>query len=325
MRFQFSSAVCPASNCFGLSGNRLTGSIPAALGNLAALQDLDLSNNQFTGTVPREIGNLTNLRDLNLSRNRFEGSLPGELGNLANLTQLWLDNSLSWNLLTGPVPTAFANLSKLLEFSVGFTHLCATSDEDFVAWYEAIPTAYGLLEPCIKPRPVSATSVGLELHVEYDADLDTTSVPSPTDFEILVDGVSRSVTDVEVRRRVAVLTLASPLGGGSGRDDRLHARRRSSPQSEPHRSGRAWLPTRFQSLCCLWRWNLERPATRRRRAAFPRLSRFASVRCQGRQTVIPIIASLTGGTSAEDYSGVPATVTFASHEDRTHVRFRCSR
>ena len=296
-----------------LAGNRLTGSIPAALGNLAALQDLDLSNNQFTGPVPRELGNLANLRDLNLSRNRFDGSLPGELGNLANLTQLWLDNSLSRNLLTGPVPTAFANLSKLLEFSVGFTHLCAPSDEDFAAWYEAIPTVYGWLEPCIEPRPVSATSAGLELHVEYDADLDTTSVPSPADFEILVDGVSRSVTEVEVRGRVAVLTLASRLEAGQGvtvgytpGDAPLRSLSLiEAPSLVAHPLPVALLPLTVEFGAASY-------AAEEGGVSAAVTIRLSSV--PGRQTVIPIFASLTGGTSAEDYSGVPATVTFASHE-----------
>ena len=41
--------------------NRLTGTIPATLGNLANLESLLLHGNQLTGTIPSQLGNLSNL------------------------------------------------------------------------------------------------------------------------------------------------------------------------------------------------------------------------------------------------------------------------
>ena len=78
--------------------NALTGPIPPALGRLANLAVLDLGANGLTGPIPAELGNLVNLEWISLGENYLTGSVPPELGNLANLERL----SLGWNGLTGP-------------------------------------------------------------------------------------------------------------------------------------------------------------------------------------------------------------------------------
>lgn len=66
-----------------ISGNQMTGALPAEIGQLSRLRVLDASNNQFTG-IPAEVGQLNNLEVLDYSNNQLTG-IPNELGNLSNL------------------------------------------------------------------------------------------------------------------------------------------------------------------------------------------------------------------------------------------------
>ncbi|CAN0544611.1 unnamed protein product, partial [Ectocarpus sp. 12 AP-2014] len=51
------------------------GPIPRELGNLAALQSLDLGANTLSGPIPRELGKLAALRYLSLQHNELSGEL----------------------------------------------------------------------------------------------------------------------------------------------------------------------------------------------------------------------------------------------------------
>lgn len=66
-----------------LSGNKLSGALPAEVRNLSALKILNLENNNFTG-IPAEVGQLSSLEVLDVSGNPVTG-LPIEIGNLSNL------------------------------------------------------------------------------------------------------------------------------------------------------------------------------------------------------------------------------------------------
>ena len=77
-----------------LSGNRLTGTIPTALGNLTALTTLDLGSNELSGTIPVSLGSLSGLTFLDLSDNRLSGTIPIVLFTLANLQTLDLSGNL---------------------------------------------------------------------------------------------------------------------------------------------------------------------------------------------------------------------------------------
>ena len=92
-----------------LGGNKLSGSIPPKLGGLANLTSLDLNRNRFTGAIPGQLGQLSQLRILNLGGNELSGSIPPELGGLVNLT--WLD--LGWNEINGAIPPELGGLINL--------------------------------------------------------------------------------------------------------------------------------------------------------------------------------------------------------------------
>ena len=92
-----------------LKNSGLGGVIPAALGDLAQLQDLWLGGNQLTGEIPPELGNLTSLYSLYLDQNRLTGEIPAELGNMSALEDLYLYN----NQLTGSIPPEVSGLEEL--------------------------------------------------------------------------------------------------------------------------------------------------------------------------------------------------------------------
>ena len=89
--------------------DKLTGVIPALLGDLTGLLKLELKNNELTGAIPTELGNLTKLTDLDLGNNELTGAIPTELGNLAKLINLDLGD----NDLTGAIPSQLQNLTNL--------------------------------------------------------------------------------------------------------------------------------------------------------------------------------------------------------------------
>ena len=102
-----------------LNGNRLKGELPAELGSLLSLAELDLSNNQLSGELPAELGSLLNLRLLDLADNQLSGEIPAELGGLPNLRRLDLAN----NELSGEIPAELGGLLNLQRLYLGRNQL----------------------------------------------------------------------------------------------------------------------------------------------------------------------------------------------------------
>ncbi|PQP98219.1 tyrosine-sulfated glycopeptide receptor 1-like [Prunus yedoensis var. nudiflora] len=84
-----------------LSNNNISGYIPAKIGELQLLQELDLNSNNFSGVIPNQISNFKNLEVLELSKNHLSGIISSSL---ASLNFLKIFNA-SYNNLKGPIPT----------------------------------------------------------------------------------------------------------------------------------------------------------------------------------------------------------------------------
>lgn len=112
-----------------LNSNSLQGNLPPALAQLTKLQRLELWSNAIEGTIPAQLGNLPVLQLLDISANRFSGSIPAALGNLTALQALYLES----NLLSGAVPSALGQLSQLRALWLSDNTLSGTLPQSFTA------------------------------------------------------------------------------------------------------------------------------------------------------------------------------------------------
>ncbi|MEI3422516.1 MAG: hypothetical protein V8R91_16500 [Butyricimonas faecihominis] len=89
----------------------MTGAIPAGIGYLDNLTVLDISGNKLTGTIPAEIGNMRKFELYSsLARNKLlEGEFPADLGWLSELEVL----NVARNELRGNVTRRMGRIEKL--------------------------------------------------------------------------------------------------------------------------------------------------------------------------------------------------------------------
>ena len=88
----------------------LDGAIPASLGGLTGLTQLNLRSNELSGSIPAELNDLSNLRVLNLHSNELTGAIP-DLSGMTLLEQLYLPN----NSLDGAMPDWLGDMTNLRE------------------------------------------------------------------------------------------------------------------------------------------------------------------------------------------------------------------
>ncbi|KAH6797306.1 Leucine-rich repeat protein kinase family protein [Perilla frutescens var. hirtella] len=105
-----------------LSGNHLSGEIPAEIGNMLNFSMLHFGLNQFEGELPSGLERIP-LVVLNVTRNKFSGEIPMQIGNLKCLQNL----DLSYNNFSGPFPSSLNNLSDLTKFNISYNPLISGS------------------------------------------------------------------------------------------------------------------------------------------------------------------------------------------------------
>jgi len=144
----------PKLSILYLSSNKFEGNIPASLGNISGLIELDLSNNSFIGQVPSSLGKYGTLNYLNLrtnkleandsqgwefldtlsnsssfqtlllNQNQFHGAIPNSVTKLSNLQML----GLGINNFSGTVPTSIGNLTGLTQLELRYNNLDGSID-----------------------------------------------------------------------------------------------------------------------------------------------------------------------------------------------------
>ena len=170
-----------------LTGRSLTGTIPAALGNLTGLEILSLNRNALTGTVPATLGQLTNLQRIYLNRNSLEGAIPTTLENLERLTHLFLIRN-SWTGCIAPPLHSVTNndLARLglpdCPPTVAISAVDATVTEGTAATFTVTRSGY---TDTTVARPVTISVA------DSGSFLDGTA---PTSVTIPVDATSATVT-----------------------------------------------------------------------------------------------------------------------------------
>ncbi|CAL2240759.1 unnamed protein product [Prunus armeniaca] len=94
---------------FHVSTNKITGSIPNAIGNLHNLESVWMSENRFSGHIPLDIGKLQNLYEIDIASNSLSGNIPSTFGNLSQLGEL----NLYSNNLQANIPSSFVDCRNL--------------------------------------------------------------------------------------------------------------------------------------------------------------------------------------------------------------------
>jgi hypothetical protein len=90
---------------------QLSGTIPASVGSLAAMEFFEVKFNLLTGTLPPFLDgkHLPLLVDLSLSNNPLHGTIPLSLGSMSRMISM----RLSTMKLTGSLPKSMGSLSSM--------------------------------------------------------------------------------------------------------------------------------------------------------------------------------------------------------------------
>ncbi|KAK2373560.1 putative LRR receptor serine/threonine-protein kinase [Trifolium repens] len=111
---------CSQLGMFSIAINNFGGNLPNFVGNLSTqLSHLNFGDNKISGKVPAELGNLIGLIFLGISFNHFERVIPTTFGKFKRMQKL----ALYGNKLSGEVPPNIGNLSRLYYLDIGHNML----------------------------------------------------------------------------------------------------------------------------------------------------------------------------------------------------------
>uniref|UniRef100_A0A2K2BUH4 non-specific serine/threonine protein kinase n=1 Tax=Populus trichocarpa TaxID=3694 RepID=A0A2K2BUH4_POPTR len=151
---------------FSASDAAFTGNIPDFIGNWTRLTSLRFQGNSFEGPIPSSFSNLTSLESLRISDLSNVSSTLDFIKNLKSLTDLTLRNALisgsipsdigeifqtldrldlSFNNLTGQVPSALFNMSSLQYLFLGNNSLIGTLPNQKSSKLQTIDLSYNYL------------------------------------------------------------------------------------------------------------------------------------------------------------------------------------
>jgi len=99
----------------------LRGTIPQALGDIKALESLNLAKGQLVGSIPDNFGHL---KELKLNGNELTGTVPASILASKSLTKL----DISRNFMNGEVAIPEGGLTALTILVLGFNNFQATAD-----------------------------------------------------------------------------------------------------------------------------------------------------------------------------------------------------
>ncbi|KAL6129841.1 hypothetical protein ACLB2K_068223 [Fragaria x ananassa] len=106
----------------------LTGPFPSFLFQLPNLKYVYIENSKLSGRIPASVGNLTQLEALSFYFNKF----PTSISRLTQLTQL----KLGGNVLIGSIPNGIKNLNKLTFLTLERNELSGTIPDFFASFPE---------------------------------------------------------------------------------------------------------------------------------------------------------------------------------------------
>ena len=165
---------------------------------------LVLNDNGLDGTLPAELGNLSALEQLDLQNNALSGALPDELANLTNLASLLLNESRA---LTGPLPDGLRELSGLETVNIEKTELCAPGGDAFQTWLDTI-TFSGLICP---PAEQSVIDVAVFYTTAARENAGGTDVIA-TSIDLMVAETNMAYMNSAVNQRINLVAAEEVVG-----------------------------------------------------------------------------------------------------------------